>query len=389
MKKISDTIALITDIDRRKAIPIIRSLGEKGIKIIGLSYNPFPIGKTSRYCSKYFKCPDYNKYPIKFLERLREICRQVQPDVFYPIEDVVLSLCAQNPAYWKPYTDALFPNPEVLDICYDKWKTIQAAKTSGIITPITYCPNSIDEVKSIALNWKGQAVIKPRKSSGSRGIIYVDDPAKIVKYYKDVAKNYNRPLIQERLPHSGKGLGVFVLLNAESKPLAVFGHKRLREYPISGGPSTLRVSFRDNRLIEQTIKFFQKIGFTGVAMAEYKLDERTNTPILLEINPRFWGSLQLAISTGVDFPLLYHQTTLGIGTKPILNFKEGVFCRWLLPGDVLHFILNPKRFQLEPSFFNFFEKNQNYDILSIRDPLPILGIFIESLRRIYHNISKT
>ena len=382
MNTISNSSALITDIDRRKSIPIIRSLGREGVRVVGISYKRFPVGSTSKFCSKYYRCPDYRKDPVEFLEWLEEICKIEKFDVFYPLEDVILSLCVQNPGYWNRYVNAVLPSAESLDNCYDKWKTIQIAHQCGISTPLTYCPNDIDEAASIASCWQGKAVIKPRKSSGSRGIVYVDNPADIVDTYQKVASFYPRPLIQEKIPNSGMGLGVFALFNKKCKLTAIFGHKRLREFPVSGGPSTLRTSYRDEQLFDQTIRLFKEIGFSGVAMAEYKLDERNNQPKLLEINPRFWGSIQLAISSGVNFPVLYHKTALGYEVVPKLDFKLGEVCRWLMPGDILHFISNPNRFDLKPSFFKFFGKNLHYDIISKKDPLPILGIIFESFRKV-------
>ena len=340
------------------------------------------MGGTSRYCSKYYLCPDYRIAPTAFLQRLEEICKLESPDVFYPLEDVVLSLCVQNPDYWYKYTNSVLPDANVLDICYDKWKTIQASQKCGIHTPSTYCPNDIDEVISLASSWKGEAVIKPRKSSGSRGIVYVDNAGGIVSAYEKVSADFPRPLIQEKIVSSGMGLGVFVLLNKSFELVALFGHRRLREFPITGGPSTLRTGYRDDQLFDQTINLFKKIGFSGVAMAEYKLDEKTKQPVLLEINPRFWGSIQLAISSGVNFPVLYHRIALGHDVAPVLDFNPGVYCRWLLPGDILHFLANPKRFALDPSFFQFLNKNMHYDIISLNDPLPALGIIFESVRKI-------
>ena len=43
---------------------------------------------------------------------------------------------------------------------------------------------------------------------------------------------------------------------------------------------------------------------------------------------------------------------------PELDFKLGELCRWLLPGDILHFLSTPNRFDLKPNFFKFFDKNQ-------------------------------
>jgi len=379
---IAGTSALITDIDRRKALPIIRSLGRKGVRVIGISFNHFPMGAFSKYCKKVYLCPDYRKTPDLFLKKLEEICKKEKPDVFYPIEDVVLSLCVRHPDSWKPYTRAVVPNASVLEQAYDKWKTIQFARQLGVAVPKTYCPESIDEVADLASKWNGYVVIKPRKSSGSRGLRYVEKPSELLSVYKEVSTEYPRPLIQERIPKDGEGLGVFVLLNEEQETLAIFGHKRLREYPVTGGPSTLRESYRADKLIEQSVRLFKGMGLIGVAMAEYKVDTRIKKAVLMEINPRFWGSLQLAIFAGVDFPLLYHKTALNIDVEAVLDYPLGKCCRWLWPGDILHFLSNPNRFNLQPSFFKFCGSNMSYDIISADDPLPMLGIVLEGLRKL-------
>jgi predicted ATP-grasp superfamily ATP-dependent carboligase len=308
------------------------------------------------------------------------------PDVFYPIEDVVLQLCVRNPDAWNKYTNALVPSADVLDIAYDKWKTVQFAQNLGIAVPKTICPKNIGEVRELKSKWSGQVVIKPRKSSGSRGLRYVENPADLLPSYEEVSSIFKRPLIQDRIPIGGSGLGVFVLSSDRNEPLAVFGHKRLREFPISGGPSTLRVSYRDDQLIEKSIQLFRNMGIVGLAMAEYKFDPRINKPVLMEVNARFWGSLQLAISAGVDFPVLYHRTVLGMKFKPVRDYPSGVYCRWLLPGDILHFLKNPDRFKLQPNFFKFRGNGISYDILSIEDPLPVFGIFLESFRQLKNRL---
>ena len=374
--------AMITDIDRRKSLPIIRSLGRKRIKIIGVSYEKIPIGTFSKYCKKTYLIPDYRKKPLDFLIKLEEICKKETPDVFFPIEDEIIKLCVRYPSSWKPYTNALMPEKEAFDNAYDKWNTIQIAQKLNIRVPITYCPENIEQALDIIGKWKGEAVIKPRKSSGSRGIKYVKDPSQILKNYLEVSKKHFKPLIQERVPSEGQGVGVFVLLDEKLETIAIFGHKRLREFPISGGPSTLRKSFRDDYLIDQTVRLFKRMALKGVAMAEYKMDVRSNKYLLMEINPRFWGSLQLAITAGVNFPLLYYQTALKIKVHPKLDFQEDKFCRWLLPGDILSFLANPQRFKLQPSFFKFFDKNLSYDIISADDPLPIIGIFLTSILKL-------
>jgi predicted ATP-grasp superfamily ATP-dependent carboligase len=378
---IAGTSALITDIDRRKALPIIRSLGKKGVRVIGISYNRLPMGWFSRYCAKVYLCPDYRLHPDKFLDELERICRLEKPDVFYPIEDVVLSLCVQHPERWKPHTRALLPGPAELERAYDKWQTIQVAQSVGVPVPRSYCPDTIHEVSGIPHAESNEWVIKPRKGSGSRGVRYVENHAQLLSVYQEVSRKYPRPIIQERIPSGGSAVGVFFLLGNDRKPLAVFSHRRIREYPITGGPSTLCESFRDDALIRQSLKLVKELDCIGVSMVEYKFDSRSNQYLLMEVNPRFWGSLQLAIYASVDFPALYHMATLGMKVEPVLEYPLGLYSRWLWPGDILHFLANPERFHLQPSFFKFRDPKLTYDI-SWNDPGPILGIVIEGLRKL-------
>jgi predicted ATP-grasp superfamily ATP-dependent carboligase len=114
-------------------------------------------------------------------------------------------------------------------------------------------------------------------------------------------------------------------------------------------------------------------------MVEFKIDARTGQPKLLEVNPRFWGSLALAIDAGVNFPYLLTLMALGQDFTPVNRYRLGHRCRWLLPGDLLHFLQNPNRWHLEPSFFRFRAPRLTYDIIDARDPGPILGTLLSLL----------
>lgn len=384
MKDLRDTKTLITDVDRRKALPIIRTLGEKGVKIIGIASHKMSLGSFSRYCAKVYICVDYKKNPIRFLEQFVDIVKIEQPDSLFPLEDEIIELLLQNIEMWNKYTKALLPSLENFTQAYDKWKTIQLAKEIGIRVPESYLPGTDEDINSIAANASFRLIIKPRKSSGSRGLVFLDCNSELLSQYKEVSKKYAAPIIQERIPEGGKGYGVFTLFDDNMQLRAVFGHKRLREYPISGGPSTLRMSYQDKALIEQSVALARRMKLVGVAMFEYKENCPNNEKVLMEINPRFWGSLQLAIFSGINFPLLYHQILTGNDPQNQFSFEEGNLCRWLLPGDILHFLMNKNRFRMEPSFFDFFNKKQTYDIESLRDPMPMFGIIWEGIRKLLH-----
>lgn len=72
-------------------------------------------------------------------------------------------------------------------------------------------------------------------------------------------------------------------------------------------------------------------------MVEYKRDIVTGQPYLMEVNGRFWGSLQLAIDAGVDFPRLLVTAALGDPMEPVSVYRLGVRSRWWW-GQVDHLV---------------------------------------------------
>ena len=61
------------------------------------------------------------------------------------------------------------------------------------------------------------------------------------------------------------------------------------------------------------------------------------TPYLMEVNGRFWGSLQLAVDAGVDFPRLLADAALGKEVEPVTRYEVGVRTRWWW-GEVDHLV---------------------------------------------------
>ena len=75
-------------------------------------------------------------------------------------------------------------------------------------------------------------------------------------------------------------------------------------------------------------------------MVEFRV-AADGTPFLMEINARFWGSLQLSVSSGVNFPLLAAKLAQGKRLPNPSGYRLGVQNRWLL-GDLDHLYLKLK-----------------------------------------------
>jgi predicted ATP-grasp superfamily ATP-dependent carboligase len=94
------------------------------------------------------------------------------------------------------------------------------------------------------------AVIKPRISSGSFGIVYVKKREDLIPSYQSVHQRFPFPLIQEWIPDGGGTYGLSALFDEASNIKAAFVHKKLRMYPVQGGPSTLREGVEHPQITE-------------------------------------------------------------------------------------------------------------------------------------------
>lgn len=310
-------------------------------------------------------------------------------DLLIPVTDFTAIPLIENKKEVEEYVKVAAPNHDVAMKAFDKAQTMKIAAKQGIPHPKTLVINDPSEVKEMADELDYPVVIKPRTS-----IVWVDDQAiklkvthrnyaysksdLVIKYQKIKTKLENSssremlPVVQEYV--EGTGFGVEALI-CNSKPVAVFAHKRLREYPITGGASTLRVGIRNKKLVSLSLKMLNSMNWEGIAMVEFRADEKIENIHLLEVNGRFWGSLSLAIASGVDFPYLLYKSSVNEDTSSMHGYKVGIKRKWIVPGEILWLsssIISGKG--VTTSLFKILETfDVPDDIFMVPDPLPIFG----------------
>jgi predicted ATP-grasp superfamily ATP-dependent carboligase len=379
----------ITDGHWRKTLAAVRGLGREGVYVTVGETTRIATAAFSRYASKAEIYPSPIKNPESFFQFLIDRLSNNSYQMLLPMEDTTVDIVAKHYSDLSQHTYVPVVSPEKLEIARRKDKVIQLAEKLGIPIPKTWFISDLSQLERVKSEITYPAVIKPVEGSGAAGVSYPADPAEFKKLYLSTHRLYPFPIVQEMIPREGNGYGASFLFDEKSRVKASFVHKRLREYPVSGGASTLRESVRRDDIRDMGLTILKALDWFGVAMVEFKLDPRDGTPKLLEINPRFWGSLALAVTAGVNFPYLLFRMSKGENFDPIENYKTGVKCRWLLPGDILHFMDNPRRKDIIKSFFNFRDKDSVYDILSKEDPLPAIGRILTPLTFLYDPDMKT
>jgi predicted ATP-grasp superfamily ATP-dependent carboligase len=270
------------------------------------------------------------------------------------------------------YTQIPPPHFEVFYKAFDKKKLLELAIGKKIACPITYFSNEITEIIDEINHYP--VVVKPTKRHGIK-IAICNSQNDLLMKYETMAKNYGTCIVQEYIPNGGE-FGVYTIFNKKSIPIALTVQKRLRCKYNYGGISTLRKTTNNNKIVEIAFDLLKHIKWSGAAMVEFRIDPRDNTPKLMEINPRFWGSLNLSILAGINFPYILYQLTMREDILPNLNFKEDVLCRWLIL-ETLNFLKEPDKLKRLPDLLRIDIAN---DIISIRDPKPgLIALFQPTL----------
>jgi predicted ATP-grasp superfamily ATP-dependent carboligase/CelD/BcsL family acetyltransferase involved in cellulose biosynthesis len=335
MNNIKERI-LILDGHTNQALACVRSLGNAGYEVLVASHQRLPLSGWSRHCSEAFFLKEQN---VEAFQGMREWAKQRAVKLVLPLTERSCLLCNAERGDWEGAGIIVGCGPdEMLKNAFDKALTLKLAKAAGVRIPPTYFSESLDAslqaVKEIGFPcviksrwsnaWDGKEFLPPKNPT------YLNGPERSSEVLEEYRQGEHWPLIQGFV--SGRGKGVFALCD-RGEVVAWFAHERLRDTRPTGSSSSLRRSIRlEPRLREPAERLLRSLNWHGPAMVEFK-DDGVNDPCLMEINGRFWGSLQLAIDAGVDFPRLWVSILKGESVAPVHNYTEGLTLRWMW-GDI-------------------------------------------------------
>jgi predicted ATP-grasp superfamily ATP-dependent carboligase len=330
---------LVTPGNLRSALAVTRSLGRQGVPVTVADERRRSLAGASRYCHASLRVPSPAQAGEAFVRAVRREVERGKHRVVIPTDDVALSLISQSRSQFEGLAVLPFPGSEIVQIAHDKGALMSLAADKGIPAPRTVVVRDPADLATAIRVVGLPAVVKARVSrllvggqwrSGA-GTHYVHTAAELEAACRVVGETVPFPVVQEYIP--GDGRGIFILMN-RGRLRAAFAHRRIREKPPSGGVSVLSESVPlDTRLLEHSERILEALKWHGVAMVEFKHDARDGTDKLLEINGRFWGSLQLAVDAGVDFPYLLYRQAIDGDIEPVFTYRVGARLRWWL-GDV-------------------------------------------------------
>ncbi len=337
MKKEKQNI-LILDGGHKKTLAIVRSLGKIGDYHLDVTaYHKRSICFCSKYTNGKIILTNPKLDAVKYKQEILSTLRNKKYLTIIPSDYLSFQLCAEIKKEIQKYTHIRIANAELLMNAGNKQWVHKVAQSLNIPVPYSSFLESAEDIE--LLSRETVEVLKSAEESGDNFLKY----PKTISEAKSLASVYfnersGKVLIaQERVV--GDGYGFFAYYR-DGVCKSYFIHHRIREYPPSGGYSVAAEGYYDDEIEMLGKKILDHLKWDGVAMVEFKKDIRHDKYLLLEINAKFWGSLDLAVANGVDFPLIWAKDAEGQYLPKSVRYGTKKY-QWILNGELFHIFAKP------------------------------------------------
>lgn len=386
---------LVLDGEQRSALAVTRSLVRAGYAVTVTAHRDWSLAGVVRSATAHRVQAEPLSEARRYAEEIGALAAAQRAAMVVPVTDASAGALLAHRATLPVGCALPFAAESVYDAASDKVVVHRHAVAQGIgIAESVVVEHPGSNVPPDAPVFPG--VIKPHRSVVG-GITKQRTSVQFVENHEDCRGKLDAldpaafPVLIQRRIH-GPGEGIFVA-RWQGRTIARFAHRRLREKPPAGGVSVYRESISaEPALLSACDALLDALQWEGVAMIEGKRDVATGRWYVMEINGRFWGSLQLAVDAGVDFPALLASAVLDGELADPPAWRPGLRLRWEW-GDMDHLLLrmlrSKKRLSLPPEapgrvatllkWCAVRPGRDKLEVLRLRDPLPFV---VETLERL-------
>ncbi len=310
---------LITGAGGPAAVALLKALQGRNKTLYAVDMSPHAAGLYRVPASQRALVPP-GASP-RFVPELQKLCLQWNIDVLIPTVDAELIPIANHRSFFTAQgTQVMLSSLASLEACLDKWNLAQHCADVVPLPTTKLLSASFDPQQ---MQWP--CIVKPRIGSGSRGVFVCQSPEDLSRFPHDGSL-----IVQEFLP--GEEYSVDVLISCAGHPVAAVPRARLK---IDSGVAVTSKTVQDPELQQTALKAAQHLGLTGVVNVQLRRDEN-GRPKLLEINPRFPGTMSLTVASGVDMPNIAlldllqllvppHKTLLHFQTLAMVRHWEEIY----------------------------------------------------------------
>ncbi len=317
------------------SLSVARDLGRRGVPVLAMSPDGAHAAFRSRYCVGR-QCADPRLDEEKLIADLEAVAALLpRRAVLFPCDDDYCIAVSRHKARLQESFIVPVLAWEGMQILADKELQLKLAERAGVAAPITAFIHGPDDLAAAAAAVPFPAILKPavpkeRFRTVEFKVVRIEDATELERAYEPFAA-YGSFLLQEIIP--GPDGEVFIAgacHDAQSRCLALFTGRKLRQHPRGFGVSRLCESGWSEEIAALTLRILAAVGYQGVSDVEFKRDPRDGRFKFMEINARQGYWIALARAAGVNLSYIAYRDAIG-QPCPQCRQRDGV--RW---SDLLH-----------------------------------------------------
>ncbi len=316
--------ALVTDVHTRSAVAGLRALGRAGVRTLALGPSRGAAGLWSRHSAARLTGPDVLEEPLSFSARIARLGTEFGPFVVYPVQeeavDALLARASSLPnGVVLPYRDE-----KAVHALRDKERLSALAGEAGLKVPLIMEVGTAGELRGRRV--RTPCVVKAVLPEQGLSLTHVVNSQRQLDSLLEGLTAEESLLVQEHVV--GPLIAVALVVDHTGRVVARFQQRARRTWPPEAGASRLAESVpADPRLVSMAARLLANAGYAG--LAELQFVDGGRGPMLVDVNPRFYGSLPLALASGVNLAAAWHAVVTGerfISPDP---YRVGVTYRWM------------------------------------------------------------
>lgn len=330
---------LIPDGESEFAISVLRCLSQApGIRVHVLSSEMVSMIRFSKHHAGYFSHKAEEGSEAK-LQVIQTTAKKTGADIILPVDIPAIRQIGVNRDKFESWvTLSLTPSLESMNLAEDKGRLTRFLMDHDIPSPKTVFLEDGNFSEQALTELTFPVLAKPVSGRGGSGIRLCQDVSELRQYLSSLSEP-EKFIVQSFI--KGYDMGCSVLCK-DGEILALTMQKGiLPPYNKFAPPSGVDF-FYDEQVYQYIQKLMRALNWSGVANVDMRYDDEEKLPKILEINPRFWGSLNGSLVAGINFP--YLACLLGMDEQlPEINYNLNRYIhhkaalklvlRKLLPGN--------------------------------------------------------
>lgn len=309
-----------------------------------------------------------------------------QKAVLYPCTDLSVRTIGRHRGVLAAWYHVALADQDLLESLMDKARFAELAEERGLLVPRTAVVADRVDAQRASERLRFPCVAKPaikdatwEQAAGGK-VARFADAGTWLGFFRENRSWAGDLILQEWIPGDDAELySCNAYFDDDGEPLVTFVARKLRQWPIESGTSSLGEEVRNDAVLDTAVQLFQRAGYRGLAYVEMKHDRRTGQMVIIEPNVgRPTGRSAIAEAGGVELLYTMYCHVLGL---PLPGSRQQCYTgvKWIyLRHDAQSAFAYWRRGELSlRSWWRSWRGRKAYAVWSLRDP----GPFIADLRR--------